>query len=772
MIVMMQPTPAKSSQRTHDDPDVGSDSSFPLDENAAVHRQLYRLRIEGMTCGGCVASVERALKSVEGVTAASVNLTTETATIEAADQPPGLTALLEAVRRVGYDAETFRPGDRLLSGLERTQAATLRQHKQALGQAVGLGLPIVVLHWLAPVLQGTWVGSNIWPVAIQALLCAMLLRSPAGAPILIGAVRAVIYRTANMDLLIGMGVSVAFVASVVSLLTGAVEASHFPAVAMILGFITLGRYFELRAKRDVSSAIASLVRRMPTTAQLVTADGIEEVAIERVEPGHRVRVPPDRVIPVDGRVIEGEAAVDESPVTGESNPRHRGVGDMVAAGCIVREGLLTIEATRVGRDSTLGRIIKAVEEAQSGKTQMQRLADRVASVFVPVVIALSVITLVGTLWWGEAGWSVAVSRAVAVLVIACPCAMGLATPTAVMVATGSAALEGILVRDAAALEAAGKVEVMLLDKTGTLTTGAPSVQEVWPAPDGAASLDEKELLILAASAEQYSQHPIARAMVSEARRRGWSLSESSKFSSHPGRGVTANIHGATVRVGSAALLRESGIDLSGGEERMEELGREGMTVALLAVDGRCAGLIGLTDQVRPHAADALSALLDLGVTPVMLTGDRAEPAQAIAATVGIREIFSQMTPEGKADQVRKRQRSGKVVAFVGDGINDAPALAAADVGITFASATDVAVGAADVTIMEDDLSRLPDVIKLARRSVRIIKQNLFWAFFYNVAAIPLAATGRISPGIAAAAMMFSSISVVLNSLRLRRLRFT
>ena len=333
--------------------------------------------------------------------------------------------------------------------------------------------------------------------------------------------------------------------------------------------------------------------------------------------------------------------------------------------------------------------------------------------------------------------------------------------------TRSAALAGILVRDAAALEAAGKVEVMLLDKTGTLTTGAPSVQEVWPTPDGAASLDEKELLILAASAEQYSQHPIARAMVSEARDRGWPLSEPSKFSSQPGRGVTTTINGATVRVGSAALLRESGIDLSDVEERMEALGREGRTVALLALDGRCAGLIGLTDQVRPHAADALSALLDLGVTPVMLTGDRAETAEAIAATVGIREVFSQMTPEGKADQVRKRQRSGKVVAFVGDGINDAPALAAADVGITFASATDVAVGAADVTILEDDLSRLPDVIKLARRSVRIIKQNLFWAFFYNMAAVPLAALGYISPGIAAAAMMFSSISVVLNSLRLR-----
>ncbi len=767
-VLLMQRTPKESPERTGTDRNAGS-SPGPLSRPSAAEasRPTYQLHIEGMSCGGCVATVERALQSIEGVTGARVNLTTETATIEVAEQPPRRSDLIEAVRRAGYDAQTSRPSDRVLTGLERTHAATLRQHKQALAQAVGLGLPVVALHWLAPVLRGDSPGGDIWPVAIEALLCATLLASSAGAPILVGAIRAVAYRTPNMDLLIGMGVSVAFVASVVSLVTGAVEASHFPAVAMIIGFITLGRYFEVRAKRDASAAISALVRRMPTTAQLVTPDGTKQIPVERLAPGDRVRVPADTIVPVDGQVVEGEAAVDESPVTGESSPRHRRVGDLVPAGCVVREGLITVEATRVGSDSTMGRIIKAVEQAQSGKTRMQRLADGVAGVFVPIVIALAVITLAGTSLWADADWSTAITRAVAVLVIACPCAMGLAAPTAVLVATGNAALQGILVRDAAALEAAGRVDVMLLDKTGTLTTGTPSVQEVLQVPGGSTSFDEGQILNLAASAEQYSQHPIARAIVAEAGERGLSPTEPSTFSNQPGRGVTAKVNGQTVRVGSAGFHRESGIELSAAQDRIEALGQRGRTVVLLAVNGRCVGLIGVTDRIRPHAAEAVKALSDLGVSLAMLTGDRGETARAVADAVGIDEIHSQMTPEQKLEQVGDRRASGRRVAFVGDGINDAPALAAADVGITFASATDVAAGAADVTILHDDLRRLPSVIKLARQSVRIIKQNLFWAFFYNAAAIPLAAFGHVRPGIAAAAMMFSSITVVLNSLRLR-----
>jgi len=493
-------------------------------------REPIRLRIEGMTCGGCVARVERALQSVEGVAHARVNLTTQVAVIDFGGMMPDRQALIEAVRGAGYDADTYRVADAANSGLDRTHLEKLRQQKQALWQAVAVAGPVMALHWLAPMLQSHDGGGHVWPHAIQALLCTLLLFSSAAAPILVGGFRTIIHRSANMDLLISLGVCVAYVSGVVNLLRGGPDAAEFDAAAMILAFINLGRYLELRAKHDASTAMSALARRMPAMAQLVSADGIQEVRVERIKPGDHIRIPQDTVVPVDGRVVGGEGAVDESAVTGESMPRHRRVGDAVVAGSLVRDGLLTVEATRVGAESTMGRILRAVEEAQSGKTRMQRIADRVAGVFVPIVIFLAAVTLVGTHWPAGMDWATAIQRAVAVLVIACPCAMGLATPTAIMVASGAAALDGILIRDAAALEAAGRIDRLFLDKTGTLTTGSPTVQEViaWVR-------EGDDMLRLAASAEQFSQHPLARAIVTEAKRLSLALVEPGEFENRAGR---------------------------------------------------------------------------------------------------------------------------------------------------------------------------------------------------------------------------------------------
>jgi len=710
-----------------------------------------------------VSRVERALTAVDGVVAARVNLTTEIATVETTKDRPLRAALIHAVRVAGYDADTYREGTEAVTGLVRTHESRAQQQRQAFAHALGLALPILGIHWLAPVLRGTGRGSELWPLAIEALLCSMLVLSAAGAPILVGGLRALIHRTGNMDLLIALGVSAAYAASVVALLTAHAHATHFHAIAMILTFINLGRYLEARAKREASSAVAALARRMPGSAQLVTSEGVRDVPIERVKQNDRLRVAQDRIIPVDGRIVEGEASVDESAVTGESLPRHRTVGDDVSAGCTVADGLITIAATRIGADSTMGRIMRAVEEAQSGKTQMQRLADRVAGAFVPIVAVLAVMTLLGTGILTDLGWSAGLIRAVAVLVIACPCAMGLATPTAVLVATGTAALDGILVRDAAALEAAGQVDEILLDKTGTLTTGRPTVAKVVPLPADDGAISENELLRLVASAEQFSQHPVARAVVAHAASRGLTLLEPTRFQSHPGRGLEATIDDRVIRVGSASFLLEADVCIPNTGEH-----EAAQSVVFVAEWDRCLGWLAIEDQLRPAARDTIERLKQLGLDTAMITGDNESTARSVARQIGITDVCAALTPAQKLAEVARRKEAGSRVAFVGDGINDAPALTAADVGITFASATDIATTAADITIVHDDLTRLPLVVELARRSVRIIKQNLFWAFFYNVVAIPLAATGRVGPGIAAAAMMCSSISVVLNSLRLRR----
>ncbi|MFQ5494255.1 MAG: heavy metal translocating P-type ATPase [Phycisphaerae bacterium] len=762
----------------------GGESSRSADGHGS--EASVRLHIEGMTCGSCVARVERSLASVPGVQRAEVDLTTELARVELADPPAPRRELIEAVQRAGYHADPIRAGDAATAGLESTQQHRLRQQRQALFQGVALAAPILAIHWLAPVLQSGERGGSVWPVAIEGLLCLVLLGSSAGAPILVAGLRAILHRSPNMDLLVSMGVSVAFVSGVVSLVSGAEREAQFHAAAMILAFINVGRYLEIRARRDATTAVAALARRMPRTARLVSEEGVTEVAVERIRAGDRVRVASGEIIPVDGTIREGEAGVETSAVTGEPMPRAYRRGDKVSAGFVVLDGLLTVEATLVGAASTMGRILRAVEEAQSGKTRMQRLADRVAGTFVPVVIAAAVVVLVGNRFGGGTAWAMAVSRAVAVLVIACPCAMGLATPTAVLVATSSAALKGILVRDAGALEAAGGLDCLLFDKTGTLTSGRPVVREIIAIGHDGHDSTADEILRLAASATRYSRHPLSQAVVERAVESDLSLDEPTAFASHAGRGVAAEVGGRTVRVGSEAFCREEGIDTGAARAAMEACAARAETIVLVAVDLRLIGLIAVADRVRPGAAEVIRTLTQRGVTSAMVTGDHGSTASAVAASLGITEVHAEMSPDDKLALVKELRAGGRRVGFVGDGVNDAPALAEADVGVTFASATDVAIGAADVTILTsgggaaagangeaaagsvDPITRVPSVIALARRSVRIIKQNLFWAFFYNIVAVPLAATGKVPPGLAAAAMMASSLSVVLNSLRIRR----
>jgi heavy metal translocating P-type ATPase len=716
-----------------------------------------QLRIEGMTCGGCAARVEEALGRVPGVRDARVNLTTEIATVETGDEPARRAALIDAVRAAGYDAEATRPGREATTALERTHDARAHQQRQAMVHAVGLAVPIIVLDMAQHVLHSGGHGGAVWPGVILAILTFVLLCSAGGAPILVGGFKAIVHRTPNMDLLVALAVGVAFVTSVIGLFVPALGMSHFHAAAMILAFINVGRYLETRARHKATSAVAALARRMPATAQLVTETGVDSVPLERIAEGDRVRVAADMVVPVDGRIVEGEAAIDESALTGESVPRACSKGDTVSAGTHVREGLLTIEALRVGAASRMGRIIRAVEEAQSGKTRWQRLADRVAGVFVPIVITVSIGTLAGWLLLADGNASVAISAAVAVLVVACPCALGLATPTAVVVATSTGALRGILVRDASALEAAAGVDLMLLDKTGTLTHGDVAVRAV--SPSGATSAEE--LLLFAASAERYSQHPFALAIRRHADSLGITAPEPTNFVSRPGLGVSADVEGRRVVVGARSLMPVVG-------DATPAAASNGRSVAHVAVDDRSVGTIEMDDALRDDAAAVIGQLKGMGVEVRMITGDREAAASSVAAAAGIESVRAEASPEDKLAEVQSAVGSGRRVAFVGDGINDGPALAAADVGITFASGTDVAIGAADISLLHDDLRLLPDVLRLARRSVRIIKQNLFWAFVYNAAALPLAATGRLSPGIAAAAMMMSSISVVLNSLRLGR----
>jgi len=754
-----------------------------LEQRARTDHKVI-LRISGMTCGSCVAHVEKALRAVGGVRDAAVNLATETAVVTLAD--PGLDTreLTAAVQRAGYEAYAMQPAASFAgaadAGLARPRRGRTRRGERAMLIAFALGLPVIAIHAFARHLPGAHPQAAAWPGVLQAILVAVMLASPAGAPILAGGVRAAWHRAPNMDVLIGLGVSAAFVGSLVAMISevlsrGRFYETHFEMAAMILIFIDAGRYLEGRARGQASSALRALAARAPRIATLVRGNEIVVVPLAEVKVGDVLRVNADEYVPADGRVVAGEAAVDQSMLTGESVPVEVGPGAAVFGGTRVTSGSITIAAEAIGAESAVARIAQLVDQAQSSRTRLQRIADRAAGVFVPVVVLLATITFAGWAVAGIAGVGIAAdrahwlaeafSRAIAVLVVACPCAMGLATPTAVMVATGNAALRGILVRDAAALEASALADVILFDKTGTLTTGRPVVVQVVGEVGG---VEPRELLAFAASAEQFSRHPLARAIVAKAREWGVAVTVPDEYEQKTGLGVSASVQGRRILVGSSGFLARNHVDCGEARERLERLARDGRTVVLVAVDGRLGGLIAVADQPRPTAIAAIGELQRLGCDVVMVTGDDRHTAAAIAAEIGVRSVRAELAPDGKLAVVREFQAANRRVAFVGDGINDAPALAAADAGIAFAAGAELASETAGITLIGDDLTLIPAAVLLARRSVRIIRQNLFWAFFYNAAMIPLAAFGVVPASLAAAAMMLSSISVVLNSLRLQR----
>jgi Cu+-exporting ATPase len=733
------------------------------------------LPVRGMHCAACVGKVERALRSVPGVQDASVNLATERATVGYDPAAADLSALKAAVATAGYELVEPAPGgpaavDRERAEREREQRALRRRFiaGAVLTVPVVIGSMVELFPWAPAWLRDPWV--------------LMVLATPVqfwvGAPFHVGFLRDLRYRSASMSTLVSLGTNAAYFFSVavtlwphVFMRLGAMP--YYETSAVVITLVVLGRWLEARARGRTSEAIRRLVSLAPRTAR-VLRDGREtDVPTEAVLVDDLVRIRPGERIPVDGVVVEGASAVDESMLTGESLPVEKAPQSRVVAGTVNRAGSFVFRATAVGSETTLARIIRLVEEAQGSRAPIQRLADRVAAVFVPIVLVIAALTFLAWLLLGpEPRLLLALTTSVAVLVIACPCAMGLATPTAIMVATGKGAEHGVLIKSAAALELLHKVNVVVFDKTGTLTVGRPEITDVVVT---SGDISEDEVLGLAAAAEQASEHPLGEAIVRRAKERGVALPPVTGFTSVPGQGVDVLTTDGRILLGNRLLMQSRGIDLGPWEERARALQHEGKTVVYLAFAGRLVALFAAADVLKPDAAATVAQLKSMGLSVVMITGDNRRTAEAIAQQAGIARVLSEVLPADKARAVRGMREQGQLVAMVGDGVNDAPALAQADVGIAMGSGTDVAIEAADVTLMRGRLGDVVAAIELSRHTIRIVKQNLVWAFGYNVVLIPVAAGvlypfggGLLSPILAGAAMAFSSVSVVANSLRLRR----
>jgi len=722
---------------------------------AASEEKAVTLSVTGMTCASCVRRVERALSRVEGVETAAVNFAAETARVTLGAPVP-VDALIEAVEKAGYharpltDRERPNPAEHARGTLIQLIAASVFAVPAVI---LAMAMDIAGLHLLGDPQLHAWV----------VLFLATPVQFGLGWRFYRGAWAGLRQLNPNMDVLVALGTSVAYGYSAWVVLRGQFDTHmYFDVSAAVLLFISMGKYFEETSKGAASQAIRALLAQAPETAT-VLRDGAEmEVPLDAVQVGDRLLVRPGQRIPVDGVVVDGFSAVDESMLTGESVPVERKPGDRVIGGTINQHGAITIEATAVGADAALQRLVRLVEEAQGSKAPVQRLVDQVAAVFVPVVILLAGVTFFA--WGLLAGeWQQGMTAAVAVLVVACPCALGLATPTAIMVGTGLGASRGILIRNAAVLERTRKLDVVVLDKTGTLTEGRPQVSDVVPLRE----MSRDDLLRLAAAAESPSEHPLSRAVVDAAVEAGLGVPPATRFEALTARGVQAMVDGRLVQVGSPGMFAELGYKIGPLEPRIGELEGAGRTVAVVAVDGTVAGLLGFFDEVKPNARRAVEALRRLGLRVVMLTGDNARAAAAVAARVGITEYRAGVRPEEKLAFVRELQAQGLTVAMAGDGINDAPALAQADVGIAMSTGTDVAIETGDITLLHGDVAKIAEAIALSRETLTTIRQNLVWAFGYNVVALPVAALGLLNPVFAGAAMALSSVSVMANSLRLR-----
>lgn len=714
-----------------------------------------RLAIEGMTCASCVGRVEKALQALSGVERAEVNLATEQATVSFL---PGLVRPLDfvdAVDAAGYgarvlDGEDAAPSDADVRDEARRRAETWRV-ALALALAAPLTLGMAGIHipgWLQLALATpvqAWLGARFYVAGWKAV------RAGAG----------------NMDLLVALGTSAAFGFSLWLLAQGHDGHLYFEAAAVVIALVLLGKWLEARARRSTSAAIRSLMALRPETARIERDGAVVEVPLAAVGVGDIAVVRPGERTPVDGQILTGQSAFDESLITGESLPVEKGPGDHVTGGSINGSGLVRVEATAVGARSTLSRIIALVESAQAKKAPVQKLVDRVSAVFVPVVLAVAAFTFVG--WWllvNDPG--AGLIAAVSVLVIACPCALGLATPTAFMVGTGVAARAGILIRDADALEQGRNIDAIILDKTGTLTEGKPAVTDVLTVNDVRAD----DLLRLLAGAQQGSEHPLARAILTHARTaNALPLPRLDAFTARPGLGFIAIVEGRTVAVGNRPLMHEVGAALDVLDAEAARLESEGRTVMWAAdvssAPPRLLGAVGVADTIKPHAAAAVARLKSLGVNPMMVTGDNERTARAVAAQIGVTDVAAGVLPDGKAAVVERLRQEGRRVGMAGDGVNDAPALAAADIGFAMGTGADVAMDAAGVTLMRGDPLLIADAIRISRATYGKIRQGLFWAFIYNVVGVPLAAFGMLDPVYAGAAMALSSVSVVANALTLR-----
>lgn len=725
-----------------------------------VEIEKKELDVYGMTCAACSSRIEKVLNKMPGVSSASVNLASETATVEYTPGTVDLDSIIEKIRKIGYDAKVRQEDEHKKAKKEEE----LKKKRLKLYISAILSFPLLLT--MADHLFNLYVPGVLMNPWLQMAL-ATPIQFLIGWQFYVGAYKNLRNKSANMDVLVALGTSAAYFYSVSeairTIFTPEVKPHlYFETSAILITLILLGKYFEAVAKGRTTQAISKLLDLQAKEATVIK-DGKEvKVPIEHVQVGDVILVRPGEKIPVDGEVIQGQSSVDESVITGESIPVEKSAGDPVIGSTINRNGTLQMRATKVGKDTALAGIIKVVEEAQGSKAPIQRMADVISGYFVPIVVAIAALTFMVWITLITPGeLPPALTAAIAVLVIACPCALGLATPTSIMVGTGKGAENGILYKGGEHLEATHKINTIVFDKTGTITKGEPEVTDF---------TGDEDLLGLVASAENASEHPLAQAIVNYARKKGAVINEPETFEAVPGHGIQATVKGQSVLAGSRKLMNQEQIDLHEYEEIVGKWEEQGKTAMLIAVNGELKGGMAVADTIKETSKQAIQELKDLGIEIVMLTGDNKRTAESIAEQVGIQKVIAEVVPEEKAKVVKELQKEGKRVAMVGDGINDAPALATADIGIAIGTGTDVAIESADVTILGGELLLIPKAIRLSHKTMKNIRQNLFWALAYNSAGIPVAAAGLLAPWIAGAAMAFSSVSVVTNSLRLKRVK--
>lgn len=752
------------------DPEKLSNQDFEKkiqDLGYGVAKENKEFAITGMTCAACATRIEKGLNKLEGVSSANVNLALENATIEYNPSQISIADIIGKVEKLGYGAINKENEKEAVD--YREQAIQKQQRKFIISTILSLPLLwTMVGHfsftsfiYMPEFLMNPWVQMAL-ATPVQFII---------GKQFYVSAYKALRNGSANMDVLVVMGTSAAYFYSVYQaiLTTGEHHTAnlYFETSAVLITLIILGKLFEAKAKGRSSEAIKKLMGLQAKTALVIRDETEIEIPLEEVITGDTILVKPGEKIPVDGEVIEGNTAVEESMLTGESIPVDKTIGDSLFGSTINKNGFLKMKATKIGRDTALAQIIKVVEDAQGSKAPIQRLADKISGVFVPIVIGIAIITFsVWIIWVNPGEITPALEALIAVLVIACPCALGLATPTSIMAGSGRAAEFGILFKGGEHLETTHHIDTVIVDKTGTVTNGKPELTDVIVAN----GVNEEEFLMLIGSAEKQSEHPLAEAIVKGIQERGILLYAVQEFEAIPGYGVKAIVDNKEIIVGTRKLMNKYNVDISSILTIMEELEANGKTTMLASIDGRYAGLIAVADTIKETSRKAIQRLHEMNIEVIMMTGDNQRTATAIGKEVGIDHVIAEVLPEGKAEEVKKLQAAGKKVTMVGDGINDAPALAVADIGMAIGTGTDVAMEAADITLIRGDLNSIADAIIMSRKTMRNIKQNLFWAFAYNTLGIPIAAIGLLAPWVAGAAMAFSSVSVVLNALRLQKVK--